>query len=556
MQKAVDLLRQGKRAEIWDMCCGYLKLDIDGFMSVQKSLLLEQIKMLNQSKIGRKLFKGNWPESVEDFRREVPLTTYADFVPELSEKRLDSLPGEPGQWVHTSGRTGEYTCKWVPITDRYATELSRIVYGIGLISAASRWGDHAPFLECPKLIYTVAPRPYVSGALASMLQEQTPTRFYPALAQAENMSFEERIRLAFQEALAGGLDYFFGLSLVLSSVGAKFSQSSGKINLKPYLKQPKAMARLARGVIKSRMAGRALLPKDLWKVRGIICSGLDSGVYKDKIKHYWGRYPLDIYASTEGGIIATQTWDYQDMTFIPNLNFLEFVPEREHLKWRADRQYKPKTLLLNELQSGECYEIVLTNFHGGSLVRYRIGDMIRITSLTNERANIKLPQMVFERRCDDLIDFVVIRLTEKTIWRAIEKIQVPYVDWVAFKNQGEPVLTVLLETAPGFSIREEEITNRLYQELINSDSDSYTNSEAHNDLADMIKFQVKVNLLPHGTFARYSAQKQAEGADLAHLKPPHVNPPQKVLTMLKAPVPVKIETASPVTSQGPPVKVG
>ena len=75
-----------------------------------------------------------------------------------------------------------------------------------------------------------------------------------------------------------------------------------------------------------------MLPKDFWSLKGIIGSGVDSWVYKDKIKELWGKNPLDLYSCTEGGVIATQTWDYDGMTFIPNLNFLEFIPEDEQIK--------------------------------------------------------------------------------------------------------------------------------------------------------------------------------------------------------------------------------
>ena len=74
-----------------------------------------------------------------------------------------------------------------------------------------------------------------------------------------------------------------------------------------------------------------------------------------------------------------QTWDYEGMTFVPNLCFLEFIPEREWFKWQLDHSYEPKTILLDEVKAGENYEIVITNLHGGITTRYRIGDMIRIT---------------------------------------------------------------------------------------------------------------------------------------------------------------------------------
>jgi hypothetical protein len=48
----------------------------------------------------------------------------------------------------------------------------------------------------------------------------------------------------------------------------------------------------------------------------------------------------------------------------------------------------------------------------------------------------------------------------------------------------------------------------------------------------MIGFTVETNLLPRGSFANYTTRRKAEGADLAHLKPPHVNPSNEVLTEL------------------------
>lgn len=54
----------------------------------------------------------------------------------------------------------------------------------------------------------------------------------------------------------------------------------------------------------------------------------------------------------------------------------------------------------------------------------------------------------------------------------------------------------------------------------------------HIDTIDMVGFSVNVKLLSPGTFANYTAHRQAEGADLAHLKPPHIHPSNEVLTQL------------------------
>ena len=534
MPKVVELLQQGRNEELWQMCCGFLNLSLEQFMTIQKRLLLEQLELLGRCALGRKILNGAKPRTLEEFRQRVPLTSYADYCPELLEKREDVLPVKPALWVHTSGRSGEYPCKWVPITPAYSHQLSILMCGIGMLSSSKEWGEASSFPERPRIVYTVAPRPYVSGALACMLQEQTPSDYLPPLEEAESLSFEERTKLGFKQALSQGLDYFFGLSLVLVAVGNKFSQSSNGVSISPFLSQPKALFRLAKGLVKSKLAQRPMLPRDLWSVKGIISSGLDSWVYKDKIKELWGRYPLDTYTSTEGGFIATQTWDYDDMTFIPNLNFLEFIPEEEHFKWQLDHGYKPKTVLLNEVKAGENYEVVITNFHGGALVRYRVGDMVRITSLRNEKLGIDIPQMVFERRVDGLLDFVFIRLTEKTIWQAIEGAGVAYEDWTAYKEPGQPVLDLFIELKDGYQASEADVAKAVREQIMKSDNDKDTASLIRDDFADMINFGLKATLLPHGAFADYTSQRQAEGADLAHLKPPHINPSDKVLSLLLA----------------------
>jgi hypothetical protein len=463
----------------------------------------------------------------------VPLTTYKDYCPELLEKREDVLPAKPEEWVRTSGRSGEYPCRWIPLTKENIIELSVLMYGIAMLSSCKGWEklDYIP--QKPKLLYTVAPRPYMSGAMAKIMEYQTPMKYLPALKIAENTSFQERIKTAFTQALSQGVDYFFGMSLVLVQVGEEFSYSVSKTKIFKEISHPEVSIRLLRGLIKSKLAGRPMLPKDIWKVQGILCSGLDSWVFRNKIKEMWGRYPLDVYASTEAGIIATQTWDYDSMTFVPNLNFFEFIPEEEVVKWEMDHSYKPKTLLLNEVKAGKNYEIVVTNFHGGPLVRYRIGDMIKITSLRNEKLNIDIPQMVFERRIDGVINFVIIQPTEKLIWEAIEHTSIAYKDWTSYKVPGESVLHILIEPRDTFYADTSILAENIRSYILNVNGDGHRETGTLEDLTEMFDFRVEVEILPLGSFDAYLSKRQAEGADLAHLKPPHLNPSEEILSVLR-----------------------
>jgi hypothetical protein len=530
MTKAIDLLNQGRDEELWQMCCGFLSLNIGEFMDIQKRLMLKQLELLNHCPLGEKIMHGAKPKTIEEFRRLVPLNTYKDYCPELLEKNEDLLPAKPAEWVHTSGRSGEYPCKWVPLTPEFLQQMSVVSFGLTIISTSKDWKDTSKVVKCPRIINAVAPRPYMSGALAKMLDLQSPSKFMPPLEGMDNLSFEERIQLGFRQSLSQGLDGFCGLSLVLVKVGEKISQASNKASILPLIKQPKAVARLLKGLLKSKLAGRPILPRDLWNIKGILSGGLDSWVYRDKIKELWGRYPLDVYCGTEGGVIATQTWDYDSMTFVPNLNFLEFIPEEELIKWEMDHSYQPETLLLDEVKVGQNYEIVITNFHGGAMTRYRPGDLVRISSLRNEKLGIDIPQMVFERRVDGLIDFVFVRLTEKTIWEAIESTGIAYEDWMAYKKEGEAVLCLLIELKDDFQVITDDISRAIYRHVTKSDTD--TKSLIPEEYATMIGFTVETNLLPRGSFANYTTRRKAEGADLAHLKPPHVNPSNEVLTEL------------------------
>ena len=395
-----------------------------------------------------------------------------------------------------------------------------------------------------KFIYAVAPRPYVSGTYAYVASSEIGGISLPSLEAAQQMEFEERLATSFKLALSEGFDFYFGLTLALVAIGERLNQQMGKVNIASLVSHPKALFRVAGALLKSKLAGRKLLPKDLWNIKGIMGSGSDVEIFRDTIKKTWGRDTLDVYASTESGLVAMQAWDFGGMTFTPSLNFLEFIPEADYIRNKADSSYVPRVLLLDEVQPGEKYELVVTNFHGSPLVRYRTGDVIKITSLSNENLNIQLPQMVFEGRVDHTIDIGgFIRLTEKVIWQAVSRSEVPYVDWVARKEYRgkDAILHVLIELKGDSRIPEEDIAQNIYRELQKMD-DGLPYGNVQHVLGSE---PIKVTLLPKGAFERYLNLRRSLGADLAHLKPPHINPTDKDLAIL---IPEIAETPAPVST--------
>ena len=506
-------------------------------MAIQKRLLLEQIELLKNSEMGERLMGGAMPETVEEFREQVPLTTYDDYLPDLVEKREDGLPKEPVMWVHTVGRIGEYNFKWVPLSPRFVYECERVAGGIGLLASCNAGGDFL-MKEHLKTLATMASRDYGSGIVAYLMQRALGFDLMPAYA--EEMTFQDKIRAGLKEALSEGVDAFGGLPSILAYVGEMFKQGAINVDTRFLLSHPSASARFIKGLIKSKIARRPLLPKDLWSVKVVVGGGADSAIFRERVEELWGRQPLEIYGATEGGVYATQTWDHEGMTFIPNLNFFEFIPEREYFKWQFDHSYQPKTVLLDEVEEGKNYEIVTTNFHGGIMTRYRIGDIIRITSLRNDKLNIDIPQMVFHSRADDFVDITGLgRLTEKLIREAMENANISYVDWVARKEivDSKSVLHLYLELMDGYIASEKSVATAIRDQFKKLDRRHRCNLyNLIGNMETMLDLEpVVVTFLAQGTFSSYKAQRRSEGVAVSSLEPPHVNPSDEALSLLGAP---------------------
>jgi hypothetical protein len=278
-----------------------------------------------------------------------------------------------------------------------------------------------------------------------------------------------------------------------------------------------------------------MMPKDIWTLDVIASMGTDSMIYKDKIQELWGRMPLNVFGNTESVIVATQTWDYKDLVFFPNLNFLEFIPEDNSLNTEINNSHFAKTVLLDEVMPGQLYELVVTSFHGGAMVRYRTGELIRITTLKNEALGINLPQMINEGRVDDLIDLSFVRVNERIIWQALENTRIPYREWTARKEIGDvPRLHLYVELANGYNANPDDIAKQLYAEIKRMDGGLYVFSEI-SSIESLINFNpFVVTILPEGVFSGFKKTRQAQGAGLTESKPPHVNPSDTDLELLEA----------------------
>jgi phenylacetate-coenzyme A ligase PaaK-like adenylate-forming protein len=522
---ASELIREGRKSQIWMKYCGFLDLSITEFMQIQKRLLLEQIELIKNNELGQKLLGESTPTSVEEFRSRVPLTTYEDYEAYFNEKRQD--PNYEGAyiWAHTSGRSGNV--KWIPYTREGYEHLGERVMA-GVILAAAREKGDVHLEEGDILVYNTPPRPFISGIVLQSLAEQFNFHFIPSLDETESMEFGERITKGFEEGLDLGIDVLGSISSVLLKMGEQFAQGAQTTRFSSNLLRPRVAWRLIRGFVRSRLERRPMLPKDLWKIKALPCGGMDTSLYRDQIAYYWGVLPYEQYGSTEDGSIATQAWNKKGMYFFPDAVFLEFIPEDEWSRARSDPKYTPKTVLLDEVEVNKKYEIVITNFFGRPLLRYRTYDLIEFTSLQDDEIGVKLPQMSFSARTTDFIDLAGFTglIDEKMVWKAILNTGIEYNEWVIRKEaiDGNPVLHLYIETKEKIDA---DVVQQKVHECLKALNPYYSDYETM-----LNKRALYVTVLEGGTFQKYMGEKARAGTDLAHLKPAHMNAPDEEIKLL------------------------
>ena len=173
-------------------------------------------------------------------------------------------------------------------------------------------------------------------------------------------------------------------------------------------------------------------------------------------------------------------------------------------------------LLLDQLEVGREYELVVTNLSG--FYRYRIGDVIRVTGFHN-----KCPMIVFSYRKKQLVSMYGEKITESVLQKAIAQLAA---------ESGTRILEYSIypdtESDPGHYIvlveSDEEISPErwpYYSEILERElckvHDSY-----RKKIEQKTMLPLEVRFLQPQTFALYRDLKVMNGASPNQIKPLHV----------------------------------
>lgn len=526
-----EKLKKLSAEDIWQEYCGFLDFSLDEYMQVQQRLLMEQIELLSHCELGKRLFGDEAPKNMEEFRRRVPLTSYADYADVLLLKKTDQLPAPAVTWLKTTWEGGSMPAKWAPYSQAMLDTYKTNILCAMLLSTSNARGNFNVHSNA-RVLYSLAPMPYATGMFPDLIAPEIKLRFLPPVREARKMSFSQQTKKGYELGIKGGMDLFFGMSSILYGASRNLTSGvggSGK-GLASHLvgMNPIMLWRLLSGVYRSRRDGTPLLPKDLFRLDGFVCVGTDSAMYKDDLEAMWGYRPLELAGGTEPSCMGTETWSKNGLCFFPDACFYEFIPEAEMRRNLKDKTYTPRTYLMNELVANQNYELVITVLKGGAFARYRVGDVYRCLRLKNAADGIDFPQFEYLDRIPTVIDISgFTRITEREISKVLDLSYLPIENWFALKEYDEnnhSFLHLYAEMKPGaqgdVATEKEIIREHLGVYFRYYDGD-------YKDLKKLLGVDpLQVTILKCGTLEKY---RETFGEEIERINPPK----ERVINLLR-----------------------
>jgi hypothetical protein len=484
---------------LWSRVLGFLDWTPEQFLAFQDRLMARQLATVRRGRLGSQLIPSPLIHTARELRDAVPLTTYKDYAATLGERDETALPTAPHSWLLTTGRD-DGGAKWIPLSREAHAQLGWSVLGLFIAATAP---DHG-VIELPaflRLLNMTAPSPYMSGSAVAAFAESGlwQTLLYPpGDPDTDRQPFEVRMASAFEHAARDGVDIAVSYSSVLAGIGRTFGSRFG-----------------------SELGSSAVLPRDVWKLRGIVAGGMDSMLFRAQIREQWGCDPLELFASTEGLFLGMQTWERDAISLIPYFNYFEFIPQGELEEEANSEGHQPDTRFLDELDGGEVYELVVTNLLGGAFVRYRTGELLR--SLGESSVSTRLPQFRYVGQRSELLEIAgFARLSEKVIDQAVAAAGVRCEGWIASKEAhgGSPVVHLMIEPLQDVALPLDAVA-AIDTALGRLDDD-------WRDMRAILKLQaIRISRLAPGTLHRYAESS-------THKLASRLNVPQHVLAVLSA----------------------
>lgn len=230
-------------------------------------------------------------------------------------------------------------------------------------------------------------------------------------------------------------------------------------------------------------------------------------LYAEKLKYYCGDLPFNNtgYAASESLMAMPLEMSALDAVLLPKSCLFEFLP--------VDAPAGTKTLLMDELEVGKDYEVIITNLAG--LYRYRMYDVVRVTGFYQ-----KTPKVEFLYRSNLVLNITGEKTTQQMLdWaveRACKEVGLSYSRFCVrgVMQQG---------TAPYYDVLIEPLneTNADLSALACALDDALRQSNLYIDVRrrEDVMAPTQVHLLHKGTFDAYTDSLRQQGVNVNQVKP-------------------------------------
>ncbi len=443
----MDIINADQR-RMWREYCGVVQLPMQQFLDIQNTLLSEQLELLAKSHSYSPFLAGRLPKSTEEFRRAVPLHRWQDYAALMHSESQNGSKSEVHCWVHTSWCHGSW--KQVPWARRFFEAQCRHAIAAIMMSVARYEGD-VRLSKNFRVLPILPDTPFASAWLATgIIQRDVVSSRLAPQPDSSRLSMSQRIQAGLWRSLERGVDCVIGMTSTLLLASREFERMGANIGFRQLLSRAgtRAASRWALGKLRRLGKKQPWEPKSLLAPKSIITWGADTSYLTPTLESKWGAPVLQLYASSEAGIIAMQDWRRKRLVPLPTSVFLEFLPA-------GAPPDNDAPILLDELQEGELYEPVITSFYGMPFLRLRQGDFLRMAG-RNEHG---VPVFNFHSRADDIIDLgSIARIDRATLAEALELVGVKDGEWQARKEylDGQPVISLYVD-------REMEDTKELHR---------------------------------------------------------------------------------------------
>jgi hypothetical protein len=509
---------------------------------IQREVLWSKLRRNADSDFGRE-FGFSHIRTLDDFRRQLPITTYDDYRPYVERVKRGEINAMFGtgakvlMFALTSGTTNE--SKFIPITPEFLAEYRRgwNIWGVRTyvdhlrltrlynLQLTSDWRQFyteggIPCGNISGLAADTAPlvsRPIFIVPRALMKISDPASKQYTALRialatpdigvimTANPSTLVEFARLANRQRESLIRDIRDGTLSSEYNVPPAIRQQLGRRITKP---QP-ARARQLEQIIAET---DELTPRDAWPNMQLLAvwTGGPVGAYLPRLKEYYGSVAVRDHglSASEGRI----TIPLQDSTSAGVLDYVssyfEFIPEEEH-----DRP-DPTVLEGHELIPGRNYYVLLTTSSG--FYRYDIHDLVRCVGREGQA-----PVLEFLNKGSRFSSITGEKLSEMqvsaSVQRGFQSCGLEVELFTLCPQWDDPPGYVLLTECQMSADQQRELTSIIDRNL------GEMNCEYANRLETGRLRPLVIRILPPGTFAAYRDAKIARlGGSLEQYKHPNL----------------------------------